>query len=52
VEVSIPLVPARGKNKNDYIAELTANGFIVDEFVIPKSNPQIINAAIIYVHLA
>jgi SAM-dependent methyltransferase len=52
VEIAIPLVPARGKNKNDYIAELTANGFVVDEFVIPQSNPQIINAVIIYAHKA
>ena len=33
VEVSIPLVPARAKDKEDYIAEMEAVGFVVENFV-------------------
>lgn len=33
IVVSIPLVLARAKNKVDYIVEMEAAGFVVDEFI-------------------
>lgn len=44
IVVNIPLVPARTKNKADYIAEMEAVGFVVDEFIEMDIN------ASIYVH--
>lgn len=48
--VEIPLVPARAKNKVDYIAEMEAAGFTVDDFVEMDINMQCTYSASIYVH--
>ena len=50
--VNIPLVPARGKNKEDYISEMTAAGFVVDDFVDMDKSREILTSASIYVHKA
>ncbi|MDR0897194.1 MAG: class I SAM-dependent methyltransferase [Oscillospiraceae bacterium] len=47
--VSIPLVPARAKNRADYIAEMEAAGFQVDRFVEMESSRAIIHSASVYV---
>jgi len=48
--VNIPLIPARAKNKADYIAELTESDFIIDRFIDMDPSREIWNAASIYVH--
>lgn len=48
--VNIPLLPARAKNKRDYIAEMTEAGFIVDQFIDMDPSKEIWNSASIYVH--
>jgi len=48
--VNIPLVPARGKNKADYIGEMTAAGFVVDDFIEMVESQNIVYSASIYVH--
>jgi len=48
--VNIPLIPARAKNKADYITEMTESGFIVDQFIDMDPSREIWNAASIYVH--
>ena len=50
IVVNIPLVPARAKNKADYIAEMEAAGFVVDEFIEMDINMQCPYSASIYVH--
>lgn len=50
IEVYVPLVPARGKNKADYINELTTAGFIVDEFIEMPDSKAIPYSATIKVH--
>jgi len=50
LEVTIPLVPARGKNKDGYIKEFSDIGFIVDDFVEMETNEAILYSASIYVH--
>ncbi len=49
-KVNIPLVPARAKNKEDYIAEMTTAGFVVDQFIVMEPSRAILNAVSIYVH--
>ncbi|MDO8686531.1 MAG: methyltransferase domain-containing protein [Clostridiales bacterium] len=49
-QVNIPLVPARGKNKADYINEMTAAGFVVDRFVEMEASRANLNSVSIYVH--
>jgi SAM-dependent methyltransferase len=48
--VNIPLVPARAKNKSDYIEEMESAGFKVDKFIENESSEAIIYSASIYVH--
>ncbi|MDW7656726.1 MAG: class I SAM-dependent methyltransferase [Bacillota bacterium] len=48
--VNIPLVPARCKNKADYIAEMTAAGFVVDHFFEMEQSRATLKSASIYVH--
>ena len=48
--VNIPLVPARGKNKADYISEMTSAGFVVDDFIEMDVSKEIPFSASIYVH--
>lgn len=50
VEVWIPLVPARARTKEGYIAEMDNAGFIVDDFVEMDINEQCPYSASIYVH--
>ncbi len=50
IVINIPLVPARAKNKADYIAEMEAAGFVVDEFIEMDINMQCPYSASIYVH--
>ena len=50
VEVWIPLVPARARNKEGYIAEMRDAGFVVDDFVEMDMNEQCPYSASIYVH--
>lgn len=47
-EVFIPLLPARAKNKDQYIAELKEAGFIVDHFIEMGVSTAIPNSASIY----
>jgi GrpB-like predicted nucleotidyltransferase (UPF0157 family) len=49
-QVNIPLVPARGKNKADYLAEMTVAGFVVDHFFEMEPSRATMKAASIYVH--
>jgi 2-polyprenyl-3-methyl-5-hydroxy-6-metoxy-1,4-benzoquinol methylase len=48
--VNIPLVPARAKNKADYINEMEAVGFTVDKLIENESSEAIIYSVSIYVH--
>ena len=48
--VFIPLVPARARNKADYIKELTSAGFIVDEFIEMGENTKCMYSASIHAH--
>jgi SAM-dependent methyltransferase len=50
VEVWIPLVPARARNKEGYIAEMNRAGFVVDGFVEMDMNEQCPYSASIFVH--
>jgi len=50
IEVNIPLVPARGKDKNGYIRELSSIGFIIDNFVEMNINEQCHYSASIFAH--
>jgi len=50
IEVAIPLVPARARNKEDYIQEFTDAGFIVDDFIEMDSSEQINYSATIFAH--
>jgi hypothetical protein len=50
IEVNIPLVPARAKNKDGYINEFNNAGFIVDNFVEMDKSEQIIFSASFFVH--
>ena len=50
IVVNIPLVPARAKNKADYIAEMEAADFVVDEFIEMDINMHCSCSASIYVH--
>ena len=50
VEIWIPLVPARARNKAGYIAEMNNAGFVVDDFVEMDINEQCPYSASIYVH--
>ncbi len=47
--VMIPLVPARARNREDYIAEMTDAGFRVERFVENESSQAIAFSANIYV---
>ncbi|MDF2921565.1 MAG: hypothetical protein K0R57_479 [Paenibacillaceae bacterium] len=49
VEVWIPLVPARARSKDGYIAEMREAGFIVDDLVEMDSNQQCVYSASIFV---
>ena len=49
VEVSIPLVPARAKDKEDYIAEMEAVGFTVEGFTEMADSDAIPLSASIFV---
>jgi len=49
IEVNIPFVPARAKNKDGYIKEFNDIGFIVDNFVETERNAAIQYSASIYV---
>ena len=48
-EVSIPLLPARAKNKDQYIAEFEKAGFIVDRFIEMCTSTAIAHSATVYV---
>lgn len=48
-EVSIPLLPARAKNKEQYIAEFEEAGFRIDHFVEMGASTAIPHSATIYV---
>lgn len=48
--VLIPLVPARAKNRTDYIAEMEQAGFIVDEFIEMGENRKCVYSASLFVH--
>ena len=48
--MSIPLVPAGGKNKADYMAEITVAGFAVDDFIEMDKSSSITHSATMYVH--
>ena len=50
LEVNIPLVPARGKNKDGYIKEFSDVGFIVDDFIEMEKDEAILYSASIYIH--
>lgn len=50
IELNIPLVPARARNKEGYLREMNDVGFIVDEFVEMEINNQSPYSASIYVH--
>ena len=48
-EVLIPLLPARAKNEDQYIAEFEEAGFIVNRFVEMSTSSAIPHSATIYV---
>lgn len=50
IEVNIPLVPARARNKEGYLREMSDAGFIVDEFIEMEFNNQNPYSATIFVH--
>lgn len=50
VEVLVPLVPARAKNKEGYFAEMNEAGFVVDEFNEMATSNKISLSASIYAH--
>jgi len=49
IEVNIPLVPARAKNKEGYIKEFEDIGFVVDDFIEMETDEAILYSASIYV---
>lgn len=49
VEVCIPILPARAKDENGYIAEMQSAGFAVEHFVVMQPSDAMYNAASIYV---
>jgi len=49
-EVSVPLVPARARDKEGYINDFSGAGFVVDEFIETEANEEIIYSASIFVH--
>ena len=48
VEVSVPLLPARAKDKSGYIEELEGIGFKVEDFVEMDVSAAIVHSASIY----
>jgi hypothetical protein len=52
VEVSIPLVPARAKDKEDYISEMEAVGFTVEDFIVMADSDAVPLSASIFVRKA
>jgi hypothetical protein len=50
VEVWVPLIPARAKNKEGYVTEISAAGFVVDEFIEMDTSNKIAYSASIYAH--
>jgi len=50
VEVYIPLVPARARNREGYMREMTEAGFKVDAIIEMETNNEIVYSASIYVH--
>jgi hypothetical protein len=50
IEVNIPLVPGRARNKEGYFREMSEAGFIVDNFIEMEINEQNPYSASIYVH--
>jgi hypothetical protein len=50
IEVWIPLVPARARNKEGYFTEMNDAGFVVDDFVEMDMNEQCPYSVSIYVH--
>lgn len=49
VEVMIPLLPARAKDRNQYIEEFESAGFCVEKFVEMNASTNMIHSASIYV---
>lgn len=49
IDVLIPLVPARARDREDYISEFESAGFIVEKFVEMDNSDEIHYAASIYV---
>lgn len=49
VEVLIPLIPARAKNKNQYIEEFGNAGFKIENFMEMDTSTNILSSATIYV---
>jgi len=50
IEVYIPLLPARAKNREGYMQEMTEAGFIVDAIYEMEESYKIIYSASIYAH--
>ena len=50
VEVLVPIVPARAKNKEGYLAEMNEAGFVVDEFIEMATSHKISLSVSIFVH--
>lgn len=50
IEVYIPLVPARAKNREGYMREMIDAGFEVDAIIEMERSKEIIYSASIYVH--
>lgn len=52
IEVYIPLVPARARNKEDYLKEISSVGFVVEDFIEMEFNEQNPYSVSIYVKKA
>lgn len=50
VDIFIPLLPARPKNKEQYINEMEEHGFVVDAFHVNGESKEIQFSANIYIH--
>lgn len=50
IEVNIPLVPARARNMDGYMKEMSNIGFVVDDFIEMDINRQCPYSASIFVH--
>ncbi len=50
VTVAIPLIPARAKNKEDYILEMEQTGWTVDEFIEMGENRKCVFSCSLHVH--